>query len=378
VIIFVHMLQPLPLALTGAFALVVLIQLFYYLRFFRKLAFFNPPAREKHQEQPVSVVICARDEAANLAANLPGVLVQNYHSTHEVVLVNDNSQDETRYLLEGLHKQFRQLNVVELKQEAILIPGKKFPLSMGIKSAKHEVVLLTDADCVPASEFWIQKMQEPFQDGVEIVLGYGAYHRRKGLLNKMVRFETFHTGLQYLSYALAGIPYMGVGRNLAYKKGLFYRLKGFSSHNHIPSGDDDLFINMAAHAGNTAVVTDPEAHTLSIPETSFGGWYRQKSRHFSTAKFYKPLHRFLLTLYSVSQFAFYPLFLAALLLADWRIALAFFALRMIVQCLIYYKAMKKLNEKDLFPLYLFFDIALMFFYILFFPTILKKPKSVWK
>ncbi|HLO81476.1 MAG TPA: glycosyltransferase, partial [Chitinophagaceae bacterium] len=112
------MLIPWEWILLAGFALVTLIQLFYYLFFFRRLAFFKPPTYSSNQEQPVSVVICARDEAANLAVNLPGVLVQEYHSTHEVVLVNDNSQDESRYLLEGLHKQFRQLNVVELKQEA--------------------------------------------------------------------------------------------------------------------------------------------------------------------------------------------------------------------------------------------------------------------
>jgi glycosyltransferase involved in cell wall biosynthesis len=372
------MLIPWEWILLASFALVTLIQLFYYLFFFRRLAFFKPPTYDSNQEQPVSIVICARDEAANLAVNLPGVLVQEYHSTHEVVLVNDNSQDESRYLLEGLHKQFRQLNVVELKQEAQLIPGKKFPLSMGIKSAKHEVVLLTDADCVPASEFWIQKMQEPFKDGIEIVLGYGAYHKKKGFLNKLIRFETFHTALQYLSYALAGIPYMGVGRNLAYKKGLFYRLKGFSSHNHIPGGDDDLFINMAANKKNTAVVIDPEAHTLSVPHRNFTNWFKQKTRHYSVAKFYKPIHRFLLTLYSITQFLFYPLFIVAMFFSDWRIVLGIFILRMSTQSIVYYKAMKKLNEKDLFPWYLFFDICLVFFYIIFFPAVLKKPKAVWK
>jgi glycosyltransferase involved in cell wall biosynthesis len=372
------MLIPWEWILLGSFALIAVIQLFYYLYFFRRLAFFKPPVHDSYQEQPVSVVVCARDEAANLADNLPGILVQNYRTTHEVVLVNDNSQDETRYLLEGLHKQFRHLNVVELKQEAKLIPGKKFPLSMGIKSAKHEVVLLTDADCVPASEFWIQKMQEPFREGIEIVLGYGAYHKKKGFLNKLIRFETFHTAIQYLSYALAGTPYMGVGRNLAYKKGLFYRLKGFSSHNHIPGGDDDLFINMAANAHNTAIVIDPDSHTLSKPHRNFAGWFRQKTRHYSVAKFYKPAHRFLLSLYSISQFLFYPLFVASMFFCDWRIVLGIFLVRMLVQGIIYFKAMKKLNEKDLFPWFLFFDICLFLFYIIFFPAVLKKPKAVWK
>jgi cellulose synthase/poly-beta-1,6-N-acetylglucosamine synthase-like glycosyltransferase len=372
------MLIPWPWILLGSFALVALVQIFYYLRFFRRLAFFEPEVADNYQEKPVSVVICARDEAANLASNLPGVLLQTYHSTHEVVLVNDNSQDESRYLLEGLHKQFRQLNVVELLQEAQLIPGKKFPLSMGIKSAKYEVVLLTDADCVPASEFWIQKMQEPFSNGIEVVLGYGAYHKRKGFLNKLIRFETFHTALQYLSFALAGMPYMGVGRNLAYKKELFYRHKGFSSHNHISGGDDDLFVNMAANSHNTKVVVDPQAHTLSVPHTRFTSWYKQKTRHYSVAKFYKPVHRFLLTIYAISQFLFYPLFIGAMLLSDWRIALGFFSVRMIIQSVVYYKSMKKLNEKDLFAWYLFFDISQFLFYIIFSTAILKRPKAVWK
>jgi cellulose synthase/poly-beta-1,6-N-acetylglucosamine synthase-like glycosyltransferase len=372
------MLIPWEWIILGSFGLVALIQLFYYTYYFSRLAFHKPAVYEQSQEHPVSVVICARDEAANLAENLPGVLLQDYHTTHEVVLVNDNSQDESRYLLEGLHKQFRQLNVVELKQEAKLIPGKKFPLSIGIKSAKYEVVLLTDADCIPASEFWIQKMQEPFRNGVEIVLSYGAYQKSKGLLNKVIRFDTFHTALQYLSYAKAGQPYMGVGRNLAYKKELFYRHKGFSSHNHVPSGDDDLFVNMASTKHNTAVVIDQEAFTLSKPQATFDRWYKQKTRHYSTAKFYKASHRFLLALYSGTQFLFYPLFIASLIFSYWPIALGIFGLRLIMQAIVFRKSMVKLNEKDLFPWFLVFDIMLFFLYIMFFPALMKKPKAVWK
>ena len=213
-----------------AFSLAVLIQVFYYLRYFRLLAFFRQKQELSAKEQAVSVIICARDEADQIEANLPGVLAQTYRSTHEIVVVNDNSQDDTKYLLEGLYRDFKQLHIVELKQEALHIPGKKFPLSMGIKSAKYELLLLTDADCIPASEHWILKMQAAFKEGIQIVLGYGAYKRKKGLLNRVIRFDTFHTALQYLSCAIAGQPYMGVGRNLAYKKELFYKQKGFAAH----------------------------------------------------------------------------------------------------------------------------------------------------
>ncbi len=359
-------------------AAVTLVQLFYYLWFFRRLAFYRPEDRSMTRENAVSVVICARDEAENLAHNLPGVLVQSYRSTHEVIVVNDNSQDETRYLLEGLHKQFRQLNVIELKQEAKLIPGKKFPLSVGIKSARHEVLLLTDADCVPASEFWIQKMQDAYTDGIEIVIGYGSYRKEKGLLNALIRFDTFHTALQYLSYALAGIPYMGVGRNLSYKRDLFFRKKGFSSHNHIPGGDDDLFVNMAAERGNTAVVIDPDAFTISRPASTWDAWFRQKFRHTSTGKYYKPLHRFLLGLYALSQFLFYPLLVLTLLFVDWRLALGIFILRSAVQATIWYKGMEKLGESSLWPWYWLLDIWMFFYYLIFMPALWRRPKASWK
>ena len=242
-----------------------IIQSFYYLFFFIRLAAYKTRPKEAIQTHPVSVIICARDEAANLARNLPGALVQQYRTTHEVIVVNDNSFDDSKYLLEEFQRQFKQLRIVELKQEAKLIPGKKFPLSMGIKAAKHEILLLTDADCVPASEHWIEQMQATYDDQTEIVLGYGAYTQKPGLLNKLIRWETVHTALQYLSYALAGKPYMGVGRNLSYKRALFLRHKGFSAHHKIPSGDDDLFINMAATRRNTKINLQKDSFTLSEP-----------------------------------------------------------------------------------------------------------------
>jgi glycosyltransferase involved in cell wall biosynthesis len=359
------------------FILFSTIQVFYWLGFFRRVAFHRRTSKEKTQQHPVSVIICARDEAANLAKNLPGVLLQSYPTTHEVVVVNDNSIDESRYLLEGLHKEFRHLHVIELKQEAMHIPGKKFPLSIGIKSAKHEIMLLTDADCVPATENWIQSMQDHFTEGIEIVLGYGAYKKRPGVLNKLIRLETLHTAIQYLSYALAGMPYMGVGRNLAYKREVFIRQKGFSAHNHIPGGDDDLFINATAGGKNTAVALEKDAITFSESKKSFREWARQKSRHYSTAKYYKVQHRFLLGLYALSQFLFYPLLIASAIIYDWQVSLAVYAVRLLIQTLIIYRTSNRLEENDLWPWWWIFDIWLFFYYLIFAPSIWKKPRSNW-
>jgi cellulose synthase/poly-beta-1,6-N-acetylglucosamine synthase-like glycosyltransferase len=366
--------------LFSVFCTITLTQLFYYLFFFSRLSLYKPGIKTVSHTHPVSVIVCARDEAANLARNLPGILVQQYPTTHEVLVVDDNSFDDTRYLLEALQKEFRQLQVVELKQEAKLIPGKKFPLSVGIRTAKHEVVLLTDADCVPASEHWINRMQEAYTDDTEIVLGYGAYHKKKGYLNRLIRWETFHTALQYLSYALAGMPYMGVGRNLSYKKTVFTRHKGFSAHNHIPSGDDDLFINMAAHKQNTRICIDPDSFTLSVPATTWAKWVKQKRRHYSTGRHYKPLHKALLGAYSLSHFLYYPFLLVLGLLSGlpqlyW--VLGVLGLRLLVQALVLIPALKKLGERDLIPWIPLLDVWMFFYYAIFAIALIQKPKRAW-
>ena len=371
-------LQQWPLLLFIFLCVVVFIQLFYYLFFFIRLAFYKSSPKDNSQTHAVSVIVCARDEAANLAKNLPGILVQDYSTTHEVVVVNDNSYDESKYLLEELKKEFKQMNVVELTQEAKMIPGKKFPLSIGIKTAKHEVLLLTDADCVPASEHWIRSMQDVYSTDTEIVLGYGAFHKKKGLLNKLIRWETFHTALQYMSYALAGIPYMGVGRNLSYKKAIFFRHKGFSAHNHVPGGDDDLFINAAGNKKNTRINIDKEGFTLSEPAANWQQWRKQKQRHYTTSKHYRSIHKFLLALYALVHFLFYPLLIGTAVFYSWKPALIILAAKWLIQGIVFYRTMRKLNEPDLFPWFILLDIWMSVYYFIFAPALFRKPKPTWK
>lgn len=360
------------------FCAVSFIQVFYYLFFFSRLSFYRQKTNITSRANPVSVIICARDEVRNLIENLEASLLQQYDTVHEVIVVNDNSFDESKYVLEDLKKKHPQLQVVELTQEAKMIPGKKFPLSIGIKTAKHEIVLLTDADCVPASNLWIESMQDVYDDNTEIVLGYGSYQKNSGLLNMIIRWETFQTAMQYLSYALAGVPYMGVGRNLSYKKTIFFRHKGFSSHNHVPGGDDDLFINTAANRKNTKINIDKDSFTISKPATTWQQWLSQKKRHYTTSKYYKPLHKFLLGTYALSHFLFYPLLIASIIFYNWQFALMIFAGRMLIQAIVYYKSLNKLGEKDLFPFFIFLDTWMFIYYIIFAPALMKKPRSTWK
>ncbi len=378
---FCHMqlyLDQIGLGVFIVFCTVAAIQVSYYIFLFRRLAVYKPKNAVDNTNEPISVIICARDEADNLINNLPGVMFQEYPSKHEIIVVNDNSTDQSKYIIEEFQKAFTdKLKHLELKQEAKMIIGKKFPLSMGLKSAKFETVLLTDADCVPATEFWVRQFQNTYTEGIEIVLGYGAFHKRPGVLNKLIRFETFHSALQYFSYALAGIPYMGVGRNLSYKRELFMKNKGFSSINMIPSGDDDLFINKVATKKNTAIVVDPASHTLSKAKETWKDWMRQKYRHYTTTKYYKPKHKFWLGLYSFSFGLLFPTFIVAAILFNWWIALSVLAFRWLIQGIIYFKSMKKLNESDLFPFYILLDLWMFVYYIVAFPSFFKKPKQKW-
>jgi len=359
--------------------LLFIIQIFYYLFFFlRFVRYHEVPASAKAES--VSVVICARNEYHQLKENLPLILTQEYPS-FEVVVVNHASEDDTAFLLSSLAEQYPHLKIVEIKENLNFFDGKKFPLSIGIKSATHDLVLLTDADCKPAGPHWIAHMAGGFSGSREIVLGYGAYEKSKSLLNRLIRFDTVHVALQYFSFALAGSPYMGVGRNMAYRKSLFYENKGFTSHYTIHSGDDDLFINRAATRKNTGIVADPESFTFSLPKTNFSDWWIQKKRHLSTGKYYRFKHVFLLGLYTFSTFLFYTFLITLLSLSSnftTFAALTLFILRLACQLIIFRKTMLKLNEKGLWMLVPVFEVILMLINIAFFVTTFISKDKKWK
>jgi cellulose synthase/poly-beta-1,6-N-acetylglucosamine synthase-like glycosyltransferase len=337
--------------------LFILLNLYYWCIFFRLAR--KKDKEEKSGHKGVSVVICARNEYYHLKDNLESVLEQDYPD-FEVIVVNHASDDDSAFLLARLAEQYPNLKIVEIRENLNFFTGKKFPLSIGIKSAKKEIVLLTDADCKPAGKNWISEMQKHFDKSAEIVLGYGAYEHKPGLLNKLIRFDTAQVAIQYLSFALAGMPYMGVGRNMAYKKSLFYENHGFISHYDIDSGDDDLFINTVAKQSNTRVSVSPESFTVSAPKTAFGYWFRQKKRHLTTGRFYKFKHKLLLGTFAVSQTLFLLLF-ALLMLMDYNIpaVLSLFFARMIIQMFVFRQCMLKLNEKNIWLFVPLFEILFL-------------------
>jgi cellulose synthase/poly-beta-1,6-N-acetylglucosamine synthase-like glycosyltransferase len=352
-------LHPILFSLLCLLALTVVIQLAYYWGLFARVAFFKQKNDYIRKDEPVSVIICARDEYYNLKENLPLFLQQDY-SNYEVVVVNHASEDDSKYLLEDLSKEYPHLKIVNLPVDLNFFTGKKFPLSIGIKSAQNEICLFTDADCKPRSNDWLRKMASNFTFGTEIVLGYGAYKREKNLLNMIIRFDTLRVAMQYMGLALVGIPYMGVGRNLAYRKSLFYRHNGFISHYRIRTGDDDLFINKAANGKNTRVELRKDSHTLSKPKPTFRQWIRQKRRHLTSGIHYKLKHRFLLALNGITQFLFYALVI--FLLIQWYmpyIVIGLAALRILTQLFVVQKIMRRFAEKGFLFMVPFFEIFIL-------------------
>lgn len=339
---------------------VLIIQLYFITIVHGRLRSFKITEAEVRTALPVSVIICARNEEKNLEKNLSFFLEQDYPD-FEVVVVNDCSSDDSELLLRGFSSRYPHLKVVTLNEHSRFKHGKKFAVTIGIKAAKNEHLLFTDADCRPASTNWIRLMQARYTPGTAIVLGYSPYENRGGFLNAFIRYESFNTALNYLSFALSGNPYMGVGRNLSYTKSLFFKAKGFASHMHILSGDDDLFVNENASAGNTQVEIHPDSHVWSEPKTSWAALWRQKIRHMGAGKAYKASHKRILSLQAGSALLFYA-GLAALpaLGAQWWIVPSVYLIRLIIQLIVYYPAMKKLNCKNLiwwFPLLdLFFNI----------------------
>ena len=342
--------------------------------------FFNRNIKIKNSEdlfnKPVSVIICSKNEYENLKLNLPLILNQNYQK-YEVVVVNDQSTDETAYLLKTLSKDYKNLRIVEIDKTVNYKQGKKFPLTLGIKSAVYDYLLLTDADCQPRSNLWIKKMSRNFCNN-EIIIGFSPYKKEKTFLNKIIRFDTFFIAKQYLSFASTKNTYMAVGRNLGYKKNVFFNNNGFASHINLASGDDDLFIQEVASKHDLSIEVSLNSHMISNAHKQWIKWIIQKRRHITTSNHYKLKFKFLLFLYPFIIVFFW--FSSFYLFYDQNryIVLLILLFRFSFSYISNYKLMKTLDCIDLYifhPLYEIITILIQGIFVLL--NMVKRPVN-WR
>lgn len=332
-----------------AFVAAALIQLFYFAYFYKRLAFFKDE-KPSAEMPPVSIVIAARNEFQNLSQNLELILEQHY-PVFEVIVVLDQTWDESPELIYALKQKYANLKSVVIPVNDRFDGGKKLAVTLGIKAAKYNRLLFTDADCRPAGKRWVEAMVTRSVEANAVVIGYSPYKRSKGLLNAVIRFDNLLAGMNYLSFALARMPYMGVGRNLSYTKEKFFENGGFKSHYAIRSGDDDLFVNEMAGRVPICVCIDKDASIETAAETTWKAYIRQKRRHFTTGWKYKRHHKLLLLLFPLSLAVFWVAGISLIVFHTWLyIVLSLIGVRMLLQIFTFSRSSQWLGQSDLIVL----------------------------
>lgn len=360
--------------LLGVLGALFLVQLYFYARYMCAPA--RKMRRDRKQiksEEPiaempgVSVVLCAHNEAYNLSQYLQALLTQDYPE-YEVIVVDDGSEDETRAIIEQYLVHDPRLHITFVPLEARVGSTKKLALTLAAKAAKYDYLLLTDADCVPESNQWIREMMTG-AESKDIVLGFSPYFEEQGHVNRLVRYDTLFNGLHYLGAALCGHPYMGVGRNLAYRKSLFFESGGFTHLMNNMAGDDDLFVNHVATKENTAVVLSRNSFMWSLAKKTLKEWWQQKRRHVSVSPAYKGSTKVRLTIEPLTRGLFYAMVLAIIiyrfpltllpLSIPFLAALGLFLIRWIMQTAVLNVSARRMGLKR-FTMFsvLWFDIAL--------------------
>ena len=265
------------------------------------------------EDKPVSIIVCAHNEINNLKTLIPKLLTQAYIN-FEIIIVDDRSNDGSYEYLLIEQRLNDNLKLVRIDWTPDHINAKKYALTLGIKGASNELLVMTDADCVPISNNWLKQMVNQFNHNTDFVLGFSYYKRKPGLLNRLIRYETLQTAILFMTMAMSGIPYMGVGRNLGYKKSFFLSKKGFNKFLKVTGGDDDLFVNRYSTSKNTVVVLHPESVILSEPKSSLREFITQKIRHISVSRMYRLKHKFLIGILSLSRIVFWFLVLSLIIL----------------------------------------------------------------
>jgi glycosyltransferase involved in cell wall biosynthesis len=289
--------------LNWIFYVAVGVQAIFYALAALAISRYTPLLGRPNPNQGVSVIVCARNEHQNLQKLIPALLQQD-HLKFQVIVVDDQSTDNTQTLGDALAKAEPKLIYRRIEKTPRNVNSKKHALTMGIKAASFDCMLLTDADCWPISDRWISEMAVGFDSpDRQFVIGYSQYAKSPGPLNGFIRYETMATAINYVGLGLMGRPYMAVGRNFGYRKSLFLKYRGFTGFQSIVGGDDDLLVNRYARHSNTRFVLSTHATVYSVAKKDISSFARQKIRHLAVGKHYRLPDRLILGALTASKLA---------------------------------------------------------------------------
>ena len=303
--------------IVSSLLLFFIIQMLFYLLLYRRPYIYESKRVKTiipEEELPsISIVITSKNESEYLAENLPKILNQDYPN-FEVIVVNSGSTDESDMVLKGLELEHKNLYDTYVPQGAEPANEKKLALTIGIKAAKYDYVVFTEPHCAPCSDQWLREYATSFAEGNDIVLGYCKFNIKKSVpMRRFVMYDNLIHCLKYLSLAIAHKPFMGIGRNMAYRKQLFFDNNGFSNILNIEGGEDDLLINKMVKGNKTSVVISRESMTESSIINRFSTWRFLKSKYMHTKQYFKGFQSSLFNWESFSKYAFYLLFFCAIL-----------------------------------------------------------------
>lgn len=361
--------------------LCVLATVLFSVGWFYFFYYFNPikltPSEPITAFPPVSIIISARNSVLKLEDNIQHWLTQDYPN-FEVVIIDDRSSDETAYFLVKTAEKEPLLKYVLLDPDVIKNGSKKLALTLGIKKAKNNYFLLTDADCIPSSDQWLKHMATGFTHKKDIVLGVSPVNTKKSFLGRLSQYENLLTAMQYLGMSIKGKPYMGVGRNLAYTRGIYDSVGGFSKHHHLPAGDDDLFVQEASNANNTIVCIQPESYVNTVGPKNWKEYWKQKMRHLWIGKQYRSDVKTSLAWLPISQLLFWTIIIIWFITgSSWLWPIIPIIVKIVPEWIIFVKKGKLLNMPLAGPYYLFYNIFYSFWYVVISMNAFFKRKIVW-
>jgi glycosyltransferase involved in cell wall biosynthesis len=318
----------------------------------------------------VSIVIAVKNGTDHLIKNLETITHQDY-PVFEIIIIDDHSYPAERKNLEEFISS-RPL----IKIFTSIGFGKKQALKLGIENAQYELVLCTDADCMPSSNQWIKTMIDHNSDH-SIVLGYSPYLKLPGFLNQLIRFETVMTGIQYISWTMRGRPYMAVGRNSLYPKSLLLSSDPFIHHAEIPYGDDDLGLQAMMRQTSVEICLDKRSHVISTPVTSWTDWFKQKHRHLSAGHYYTARSWWQPGLYGLALIGHWFLFPMMMNISMWGVWLIICIVGIFIRWQNYFQWTKKLGDKDTVIVYPILEIAYAVYLALMGAFTVISKKKTW-
>ena len=338
------------------------IQSCYHLGLYRNLYLHSRKEKQETDTPPLSVILVAKDAASDLQKNLPAILEQDYPDFEVIVIYDQSSDDDCEDVLKLLEDKYPHLHHSFIPDSARYISHKKLGITMGIKASHHEWLVFTEPNCRPSSNQWLRKMARNFTNGTDIVLGYSNYEKTKGWFNRKVTFDTLLNAMRYLGKAVDGHPYTGCGRNLAYRKSLYYEQKGFTSHLNLQRGEDDLFINQVANGKNTRVEASPESIVRITAPHYKKDWYEDKLSYHLTSRLYKGFSRYLMGFETCTRLLFLLMVIVCIvygiLTQSWIVlgtAIMLWLLRYLMQVMVFRKTSIALGERKFYSTLLMFD-----------------------